>query len=191
MTQIGFGENSAVVEWLPMMSRGFLSTHFSGLPPPCSTNPHCHKELRTTSRTSSIMLRLVSDDSNPDEVSSSRMKEKLDIIDKVRAALGGLKDNKVFYEELLSALPQFVACGPQSAGKSSVIRLVSGVSLPEASTLCTRIATMVQMRRSKPTDLGTTPVSVTLVGQYGAAVTKEDFAGNEPKRVRDAVEKAQ
>ena len=57
-------------------------------------------------------MLLLDDDSSNDGVndaSSSRMKEKLDMIDKVRATLGGLKDNKVFYEELLSALPQFVA----------------------------------------------------------------------------------
>ena len=49
----------------------------------------------------------------------------LDTIDQVRTTLGGLQggaEDQFFYEELLAALPQFVAVGPQSAGKSSVIR---------------------------------------------------------------------
>ena len=71
---------------------------------------------------------------------------KLDAIDKVRLLLSELRDT-AFYEEILSTLPQFVACGPQSGGKSSVIRRLSGISLPEASTLCTRVATVISMRR--------------------------------------------
>ena len=49
---------------------------------------------------------------------SSRMTEMLDTIDNVRSSLGnGLRDNnEIFYEKLLASLPQFVACGPQSAG---------------------------------------------------------------------------
>ena len=81
---------------------------------------------------------------------AASMKAMLDAIDEIRTTLSGLKSSDVqpkFYEEVLASLPQFVACGPQSAGKSSVLRRVSGISLPEASTLCTRIATMVQMRR--------------------------------------------
>lgn len=105
----------------------------------------------------------------------SRMKEKLDIIDEVRATLGGLKDDKVFYEELLSTLPQFVTCGPQSAVKSSVIRRISGVHLPEASTLCTRIATMIQMRRTSKDDSDSSPVTVTLLGPHGTTVSTENF----------------
>ena len=59
----------------------------------------------------------------------------LDIIDQVRASLSGLQESqRAFYEELLAPLPQFVACGPQSAGKSSAVRRVCGISLPEAST---------------------------------------------------------
>ena len=56
-----------------------------------------------------------------DDPLSVKMKEMLDTVDKVRATLGGLKSKQLFYEELLASLPQFVACGPQSAGKSSII----------------------------------------------------------------------
>ena len=112
------------------------------------------------------------------------MKEMLDAIDKVRASLGALKDNQTFYEEVLSSLPQFVVCGPQSAGKSSVIRRVSGIALPEASTLCTRMATLIQLRRCHDTS-----VKVTLVGPAGEE-HMEEVCGT-PERVRDAVSKAQ
>ena len=80
-------------------------------------------------------------------MASASTSAMLDTIDAIRTQLSGLKDQADFYEEILAVLPQFVAVGPQSAGKSSVIRRVSGVALPEASTLCTRVATMVQMRR--------------------------------------------
>ena len=43
----------------------------------------------------------------------------LDVIDEVRGSLGGglQGSQQAFYEELLASLPQFVAVGPQSAGK--------------------------------------------------------------------------
>ena len=52
---------------------------------------------------------------------------------------------------MLEELPQFVSVGAQSAGKSSVIRRISGISLPEAATCCTKIATSIQLRRD-PTE---------------------------------------
>ena len=47
-------------------------------------------------------------------------KNILDVIDEVRGSLGGGlqgSHQQAFYEELLASLPQFVAVGPQSAGK--------------------------------------------------------------------------
>lgn len=46
-------------------------------------------------------------------------KNILDVIDEVRGSLGGglQGSQQAFYEELLASLPQFVAVGPQSAGK--------------------------------------------------------------------------
>jgi hypothetical protein len=129
--------------------------------------------------------------SDQDDASSERMKTMLDTIDNVRTTLGGLKDNQLFYEELLSSLPQFVACGPQSAGKSSVIRRVSGVSLPEASTLCTRIATIIQMRRSSSSSDGETSTRVTLIGPDGNNILDNESDAEDPNSIRDAVEKAQ
>ena len=87
--------------------------------------------------------------------------QKLDAVDNVRLLLSELRDT-AFYEEILSTLPQFVACGPQSSGKSSVIRRLSGISLPEASTLCTRVATVISMRRE-----ATSSLRVTLTGPSG------------------------
>jgi len=116
---------------------------------------------------------------------NNEMKQMLDSIDSVRSALAELKGTSgadQFYEELLSSLPQFVACGPQSAGKSSVIRRISGIALPEASTLCTRVATLVQMRRRN-----TTSIRVTLLGP-------DSFKSEETcdlNGVRECVEKAQ
>jgi hypothetical protein len=130
-----------------------------------------------------------------DNLSSTKMKEMLDTVDKVRATLGGLKNSNStdFYEELLSSLPQFVACGPQSAGKSSVIRRVSGVSLPEASTLCTRIATIIQIRRSSSSSSDDKSTVVTLTGPDGKTILNDrvDTDDDGSKSVLELVEKAQ
>jgi len=116
------------------------------------------------------------------------MKSMLDRIDKVRTILSGLKggghDEQRFYEEILSSLPQFVACGPQSSGKSSVIRRISGVTLPEAATLCTRIATLIQMRREKDP-----AINVILVGPSDEELSNETLS--EPDKVHVEVKKAQ
>jgi hypothetical protein len=102
--------------------------------------------------------------------------QKLDAIDKVRLLLSELRD-MAFYEEILSTLPQFVACGPQSGGKSSVIRRLSGISLPEASTLCTRVATVISMRRE-----ATRALRVTLSGPSGVLLNDSpaDFSAVRP-----------
>ena len=104
--------------------------------------------------------------------------QKLDAIDKVRLLLSELRDT-AFYEEILSTLPQFVACGPQSGGKSSVIRRLSGISLPEASTLCTRVATVISMRREATSAAA---LRVTLSGPSGVLMDDEpaDFGAVRP-----------
>ncbi len=118
--------------------------------------------------------------------STSAMNTMLDTIDRVRVTLSGLKESETFYEEVLSSLPQFVVCGPQSAGKSSVIRRISGVALPEATTLCTRIATVIQIRRRD-----VLCIHVELIGSDGEQIwesspTFEDVA----KSVLEAQDKA-
>lgn len=84
-------------------------------------------------------------------VAAAGIKSKLDAIDEVRKKLLSIGHGATFQDEILNHLPQFVACGAQSAGKSSIIRRVTGIALPEASGCCTRIATMIQLRKSADT----------------------------------------
>lgn len=73
-----------------------------------------------------------------------------------------------FVDEILKHLPQFVACGAQSAGKSSVIRRISRIALPEDSRCCTRIATLIQLRRDAQKS-----ITLALIGQDGREVASK------------------
>jgi len=46
------------------------------------------------------------------------------------------------------SLPQIIVCGDQSAGKSSVLKAISGMSFPAKDNLCTRFATELILRRN-------------------------------------------
>ncbi|RYP17711.1 hypothetical protein DL765_004389 [Monosporascus sp. GIB2] len=46
------------------------------------------------------------------------------------------------------SLPQIIVCGDQSAGKSSVLEAISGVSFPVNGNLCTRFPTELVLRRT-------------------------------------------
>lgn len=46
------------------------------------------------------------------------------------------------------SLPQIIVCGDQSAGKSSVLEAISGVSFPVKSNVCTRFPTELVLRRT-------------------------------------------
>lgn len=46
-------------------------------------------------------------------------------------------------------LPQVVAVGAQSAGKSSVLEAISGLEFPRSESKCTRFAIEIKLRRSK------------------------------------------
>ena len=81
-------------------------------------------------------------------------------------------------------LPQFVACGAQSSGKSSVIRRISGISLPEASGLCTRITTIIQLRRCE-----TPVIKVSLIGPNDEEIKTDTLT--ELALVKDIVAKYQ
>merc|ERR1712216_1073222 len=71
--------------------------------------------------------------------------DKLDNLEEIRQCLNQLSDSKLTV--LLDDLPQIVAVGPQSAGKSSVIHKITGVPLPSGSGTCTKIASLILSRR--------------------------------------------
>ncbi|KAH8423399.1 uncharacterized protein LDX57_001158 [Aspergillus melleus] len=69
----------------------------------------------------------------------SEQSKLLDRIDELRTiGVGGLVE-----------LPQLIVCGNQSSGKSSVLEAISRVQFPAKSSLCTRFATEVILRRSE------------------------------------------
>lgn len=64
-------------------------------------------------------------------------RDLLDIVDKLRSqGLGKYVD-----------LPEIIVCGDQSAGKSSVLEAISGMSFPTKDNLCTRFPTELVLRR--------------------------------------------
>lgn len=65
----------------------------------------------------------------------------LDIIDKLRSQ--GISR----YVDL----PEIIVCGDQSAGKSSVLEAISGMSFPTKDNLCTRFPTELVLRRGEVT----------------------------------------
>lgn len=68
-------------------------------------------------------------------------RDLLDIIDKLRSE--GISR----YVDL----PEIIVCGDQSAGKSSVLEAISGMSFPRKDTLCTQFATELVLRRDAAT----------------------------------------
>jgi GTP-binding protein EngB required for normal cell division len=68
---------------------------------------------------------------------SNQHRDLLDIVDKLRTqGLGRYVD-----------LPEIIVCGDQSAGKSSVLEAISGLSFPTKDNLCTRFPTELVLRR--------------------------------------------
>ena len=50
-----------------------------------------------------------------------------------------IKLKKEFYKVIVENMPQFIVVGPQSSGKSSALKRISGIKLPEAANRCTRV----------------------------------------------------
>ncbi|KAI9152287.1 Interferon-induced GTP-binding protein Mx [Paramyrothecium foliicola] len=71
------------------------------------------------------------------DLPSKDHRDLLDIIDQLRSeGFGRYVD-----------LPEIIVCGDQSAGKSSVLEAISGMSFPTKDNLCTRFATELILRR--------------------------------------------
>ncbi|KAF2719333.1 hypothetical protein K431DRAFT_228850 [Polychaeton citri CBS 116435] len=71
------------------------------------------------------------------ELQSKDHRDLLDIIDSLRSK--GINQ--------YVALPEILVCGDQSAGKSSILEAISGMSFPTKDNLCTRFVTELVLRR--------------------------------------------
>jgi GTPase SAR1 family protein len=72
------------------------------------------------------------------KLQSQEHRDLLDIIDRLRShGISRYID-----------LPEIIVCGDQSAGKSSILEGISGMSFPAKDNVCTRFATEVVLRRS-------------------------------------------
>lgn len=95
----------------------------------------------------------------PVALQSKEHRDLLDIIDKLRS-----KGISRYVD-----LPEIIVCGEQSAGKSSVLEAISGMSFPTKDNLCTRFATELVLRRD------TTPaVSVSINPGPGRSADERD-----------------
>ena len=74
-------------------------------------------------------------------LSQLRSKDQLDLLD----SIDQLRSEGINY---YVSLPQIIVCGDQSAGKSSVLEAISGVSFPVQSNTCTRFPTELILRRT-------------------------------------------
>ncbi|KAM0321796.1 hypothetical protein ACHAQA_009893 [Verticillium albo-atrum] len=77
------------------------------------------------------------------DIQSQDHRDLLDIIDRLRSQ--GFSR----YVDL----PEIIVCGDQSAGKSSVLEAISGMSFPAKDGLCTRFATELVLRRDPTTSI--------------------------------------
>jgi len=108
--------------------------------------------------------------------------EKLNSIDDIRGKLLQVKKEKSF-DEIFSNIPQFIVTGPQSSGKSSVLRRITGISLPISSGVCTRVPVVIKLRR------GAKMACVDLIHPDG---TKQSFENSaNPENIARAIQQAQ
>ncbi|KAG6039286.1 hypothetical protein E4U41_003016 [Claviceps citrina] len=100
-------------------------------------------------------------------IQSSEHKRLLDAIDRLRTL--GISRHV--------ALPGIIVTGDQSAGKSSVLEAISGLSFPAKDNLCTRFATELSLRRSPCAGIR---VSI-IPGRNCGSAQKEKLAKFDPK----------
>lgn len=79
----------------------------------------------------------------------------------------------------LVSLPQLVAVGDQSSGKSSVLESLTGFAFPRAAGLCTRYATQITCRRESLHS-----VTVSIIPRPGA----DDAANARLRKFRRSVD---
>lgn len=65
----------------------------------------------------------------------------------------GYLGNKSKYKKIIDNLPLLCAMGAQSAGKSSVIKRLTGIALPTSTGTCSRVVTKIISRRSETTNI--------------------------------------
>ena len=93
--------------------------------------------------------------------------KSLDIADEARRVLvctgaaGRSGDDSSSLSKVLDEVPQIVVVGAQSAGKSSVLSRLSGVSFPTNAERCTLVGTVLELRRTKEAQVD----KVTLTGR--------------------------
>tara|TARA_Y100000389_G_scaffold172404_1_gene180787 strand:- start:325 stop:2442 length:2118 start_codon:yes stop_codon:yes gene_type:complete len=83
-------------------------------------------------------------------LSSINTKKKystLDLSDELRSMFHNNIIDEQIRDQVMAEIATFVILGPQSAGKSSVIRRLSGIAFPEKATRCTRVATTLKLRK--------------------------------------------
>lgn len=69
------------------------------------------------------------------------MRQALDAIDFVRPYVRNMPD-------IASMIPAIVVVGDQSSGKSSLLEVLSGVTLPRGEGICTRVPLELQLRQA-------------------------------------------
>ncbi|KAH0372543.1 hypothetical protein KCU65_g1067, partial [Aureobasidium melanogenum] len=84
--------------------------------------------------------------SNMEKLQNEDMRIVLDAVDNLRAV--GVNN--------IIPLPQIVACGDQSTGKSSLLEALTGIPFPRDTGLCTRFATQFILRRADKVSISVT-----------------------------------